>query len=317
MVNFATEMERQGFDDPAADRRRHHLPRAHRGQGRPEVPRPGRLGEGRVAVGARRGRAAVRRPAPASCSPTTKADYDSIRERHAAKHNDRRCCRSRRRAPTAARSTGSGYQPPAPRGRAAVTVLRGLRPGRAARLHRLAAVLQRLGDEGQVPRHPQQPGHGRGRAQAVRRRAGDARPDHRGEWLTGERACSGCSRPTRSATTSRSTPTSPAPRCSTTLHNLRQQGEHREGVPEPVARRLRRAQGDRPRRPRRRLRGDRRARRAGQDQGVQGRARRLLRDPARVARRPARRGVRRAAARAGAHASSGATRPTSSSTTRT
>ena len=33
------------------------------------------------------------------------------------------------------------------------------------------------------------------------------------------------------ATTSRSTPTSRAPRSLTTLHNLRQQGEHREGVP--------------------------------------------------------------------------------------
>ena len=50
--------------------------------------------------------------------------------------------------------------------------LRGLRPRRAARVHRLAAVLQRLGDEGQVPRHPEQPGDGRDRAQAVRRRAG-------------------------------------------------------------------------------------------------------------------------------------------------
>ena len=29
-----SEMERQGFDDPAADRRRDHLARAHRGQGR-------------------------------------------------------------------------------------------------------------------------------------------------------------------------------------------------------------------------------------------------------------------------------------------
>ena len=34
MVNFAAEMERQGFDDPAAHRRRHHLARAHGGQGR-------------------------------------------------------------------------------------------------------------------------------------------------------------------------------------------------------------------------------------------------------------------------------------------
>ena len=87
----------------------------------------------------------------------------------------------------------------------------------------------------------------------------------------------------------------------TTLHNLRQQGQHREGVPN-------RSLGDYVapketglRRPRRRVRGHRRARWPGQDQGVQGRARRLQRDPAGVAVRPAGRGVRRAAAPAGAH----------------
>ena len=41
-----------------------------------------------------------------------------------------------------------------------------------------------------------------------------------------------------------------------TLHHLRQQGDHREGVPEPVPGRLRRAARDRAARPRRRLRGD-------------------------------------------------------------
>ncbi len=56
-----------------------------------------------------------------------------------------------------------------------------LRPRRAARVHRLAAVLQRLGDEGPLPRHPQQPGLGRDRPQAVRRRPGDARHPDQGE----------------------------------------------------------------------------------------------------------------------------------------
>ena len=64
-----------GLRHPAAHRRRHHVAGAHRGQGRPEVPRPGRLGEGRVAVGAGRGRAAVRRAAPGAAGrprrPTT------------------------------------------------------------------------------------------------------------------------------------------------------------------------------------------------------------------------------------------------------
>ena len=52
-----------GLRHPAAARRRHHVARAHRGQGRRAVPRPGRLGEGRLAVGAGRQPAALRRPA--------------------------------------------------------------------------------------------------------------------------------------------------------------------------------------------------------------------------------------------------------------
>ena len=51
----------------------------------------------------------------------------------------------------------------------------------------------------------------------------------------------------------------------------------------------------------RRLRCHRRSRLGDEDQGVQGCPRRLQRDPARVPRRPARRGVRRASARAGPH----------------
>ena len=87
----------------------------------------------------------------------------------------------------------------------------------------------------------------------------------------------------------------------TTLHNLRQQGEHREGVPNRSLGDFVAPEGHRARRPRRRVRGHRRARQPGQDQGVQGGPRRLQRDPAGVAGRPARRGVRRAAAPAGAH----------------
>ena len=58
----------------------------------------------------------------------------------------------------------------------------------------------------------------------------------------GPTASSGCSRPTRSpATTSRSTPTSRAPPVLTTLHQLRQQTEGRDGSAAQVAGRLRRA----------------------------------------------------------------------------
>ena len=100
----------------------------------------------------------------------------------------------------------------------------------------------------------------------------------------------------------------------TTLHQLRQQSEHRDGVPNrsladfvaPQETGLRDYVGAF-------------AVTAGlgsQDQGrgVQGGARRLQRDPAGVARRPARRGLRRAAARAGAHRVLGLRRRTSSST---
>ena len=79
----------------------------------------------------------------------------------------------------------------------------------------------------------------------------------------------------------------------TTLHNLRQQGEHRDGIPN-------RSLGDfiapkehRSGRLRRRLRRHHGARQPGQDRRVQGSQRRLQRDPAGVARRPAGRGVRR------------------------
>ena len=126
-----------------------------------------------------------------------------------------------------------------------VHVLRGLRHRRAARLHRLAAVLQRLGDEGQVPRHPQQPDDRRDRAQALRRRAGDARPDHRGEVADRQRRLRLLPGRRRSATTSSvytdesrtevlDDPAPPAPA-----------GRAPRGRPQPVAGRLRRAAGDR------------------------------------------------------------------------
>ena len=83
------------------------------------------------------------------------------------------------------------------------------------------------------------------------------------------------------------------------LHHLRQQGRHREGVPEPEPVRLRRAAGDRRGRLGGRLRRHRRTRHVRPGRRVQGRPRRLLGDPAGVARRPAGRGLRGAAARAG------------------
>ena len=62
MVTMAAEMQRQGFDHPAAGRRRDHLARPHRGEGRRQVRRARRLGQGRLPLGPHRGRAAARDP---------------------------------------------------------------------------------------------------------------------------------------------------------------------------------------------------------------------------------------------------------------
>ncbi len=226
------------------------------------------------------------------------ADYDALRTRHAAKH-DRPILPLERARANRTPVDWDGYTPheaAAPRRRG----VRRLRHRRAARVHRLAAVLQRVGDEGQVPRHPQQPGVGRDRPQALRRRPGDARPDHRREVadrprrlrvLPGERR-----RRRHRALHGRGAHRGAAPPCTTCASR----GSTARASPTG-----RSATSSRPRETGLadhvgRLRGDRRDRRRGADRAVQGRARRLLRDPAGVAGRPARRGLRRAAARAGA-----------------
>ena len=178
MVNVASEMQRRGLDHPAAGRRGHHLARAHGGQGRQVVRRPRGVGQGRLALGADPGHAAQRRAAPeaarrpagglrlpAHAARGQARPADGLAGARPGEPDADRVGRLRAARPAAARR---------PRAR-------GLRPRRAARLHRLAAVLQRLGDEGALPRHPEQPGDGGDRQRALRGRAGDAGPDHRGE----------------------------------------------------------------------------------------------------------------------------------------
>ena len=84
--------------------------------------------------------------------------------------------------------------------------------------------------KGKISRHPQQPGDGRGRPQVVRRRAGDARHPDREKWLTASSVIGFFpanavgddvevyTDDTRSEVLTR-------------LHNLRQRGEHRAGIP--------------------------------------------------------------------------------------
>ena len=113
MVNVASEMQRQRHDHPAADRRRHDLARAHGRQGRQVVRRPGRLGQGRLALGADPGHAAQRR-APPKLLADLQEDYDSLRKRHAVKHDRPMVSLERARA-NRTPIEWDGYAPPAPR----------------------------------------------------------------------------------------------------------------------------------------------------------------------------------------------------------
>ncbi len=214
-----------GPDDPAAHRRGDDLARAHRRQGRQALRRAGRLGQGRLALRPGGRRAAERRAAPGLLAKV-EADYDSLRQRHGAK-TDRRLLSLEQARERRTPIDWSGYRaaapaPAAPAGPrrlddhpvAGLVAARAraarLPAGRAAPLHRLAALLQHLGAQGHLPGDPQQPDERTGRPQALRGRAGDARPHRRRALAARQRRRSASSRPTRSATTSRSMPTSPA-----------------------------------------------------------------------------------------------------------
>ena len=104
-----------GLRHPAADRRGDHLARAHRGQGRAEVPRPGDLGEGRLPVGAGGRRAAVGRAAAEA------AGRDRRRLRRRCASGTPPAQDTRTLLPIAAARAAappidwSGYHPPRPR----------------------------------------------------------------------------------------------------------------------------------------------------------------------------------------------------------
>ena len=185
-----------GVHHPAADRRRDDLARPHRGQDRQKYDGPVVwVKDASRSVPVDRV-AAQRRPPRSSCSTTSRPTTTRCAPATPPRTTGR-WSRWSRPASGPTPVDWSSYRPPRPHlllqqdhavspivglrgGDPARPGLQGLRPGRPAPLHRLAAVLQRLGDEGVVPRHPQQPGDGRGGAQALRRRPGDARPDHRG-----------------------------------------------------------------------------------------------------------------------------------------
>ena len=255
----------------------------------------------------RSSKAGLQSPASAPNTPR------SPRRTPAPKRDKQRLPLPRRPRQRASASTGPATAAPTPSFLGTRT-LRRLRSGRARPLHRLDAVLPDLGAERPLSARSSRTRVGRGRAPAVRRRAGDAREDHRREAGSRRAAWSASGRPTPSATTSGSTPTRRAPTSSRRFYTLRQQLAKRDGKPNValsdfVA-------------PGRQRRADyiggfavtagieeiaiaERFERANDDYSV---------DPGQGARRPPRRGLRRAHARARAHASSGAMRRTKPST---
>ena len=117
MVNVAVRDAAPRLRGPAADRRRDHVARPHRGQGGRQVRRRGRLGQGRVALGAHAGRAAQRRAAPEAAGRRQgRLRLAAGPARDQARPADGR--RSSRPGPTARRSSGTATSRRRPRSRA-------------------------------------------------------------------------------------------------------------------------------------------------------------------------------------------------------
>ena len=339
MVNFATEMERQGFDIPlliggATTSRAHTAVKVAQ-----KYHGPVDLGEGRLAVGAGRRRAAVRRAAAQAAGRHRGRLRVAARAARRPSGQPRRCCRSPPRAPRRRRSTGAAT-PRRGRGcccsrpatcapdRTATTAHGGADPVRARRSRDYP--LEELRDyidwqpffnawemQRPVPRHPATT---RRRGEAARRLYDDAQAmlDRiiEEKWLRANGVFGLFPANQVDGDDIEVYTDESRTEVRTTLHQLRQQTEGRDGV----RRASRWPTSSRPRTPAcattsARSRSPPAWASAEQDRGVQEGPRRLQRDPAGVAGRPARRGVRRAAARAGAQGVLGATRPTSTSTT--
>ncbi len=197
MVNVAARDAAARLRDPAADRRRHHLPRPHRGQGR-------RRSTTARSSGSRTPRGRCRRWPRCSATRSgrklladVKADYDSLRERHAAKHD----------RPMLTLRAGAGQ----PRRRSTGTATSRRRP-RTPGIHVLEDYdLAELRDyidwqpffnawemKGKFPDILNNPTTGETARTLYDDAQADARPDHRREVADRERACSASSRRARS-----------------------------------------------------------------------------------------------------------------------
>ena len=185
MAHVAAEMEREGFDVPlliggATTSRVHTAVKIH-----PRYQRgPDRLRQRRQPRGRRRRRAAVAgeraRPMSRPCARNIARSPTRTRAREADKA---RLPLAKARA-NAMKIDWSAYQPTTPSFLGARVI--GRRASASCPLHRLDAVLPDLGAEGPLSRDPRRREARRGRAGAVRRRAGDAEDDRRRELVLAE-----------------------------------------------------------------------------------------------------------------------------------
>ncbi len=180
MVNVASEMQRQGVDLPlliggATTSRAHTAVKIDQQYDGPVVW----VKDASRSVGV--ASSLLSEPRRERLLAEVREDFEGLRSRHAAKR-DRPLVPVTEARRNASPISWEDYTPPVPSG--LETTKRRHRPGAsrgrlhrlpAARLHRLDAVLQRLGDEGCLPRHPRRRGDGRDRAQPLRRRPADAR----------------------------------------------------------------------------------------------------------------------------------------------
>ena len=189
-------MQRQGLDHPAADRRGHDLARAHGGQGRPasttarssgsrtppgRCPPPPRCSH---AEPARRSCWPTSRPTTTRCAPGTPPSTTG------------RWSRSTTPAPTRRRSTGrtTGRRRRAQPG---VHVLDDYDLAELREYIDWQPFFNAWEMKGKFPDILNNPTTGEAAAQALRRRAGDARPDHRGEVAHRPRRATASSPPAR------------------------------------------------------------------------------------------------------------------------
>ena len=283
-----------GLRPAAADRRRDHEPRAHRGEDRSELPaRPDRLCHRRQPRGRRRLGADVAATAASNTSTTCAPNMPSIAAAHARAQEDKKRLSLQDARGNALKLDWASYAPPAP------TLPRQPRDRRLSRSPSWSTTStgrrsSDLGAGGKIPGDPRRQDRRRGGALALRRRAGDAEADRRRGLVQGRARCVGFWPANSSGDDivlfgdeSRGKPIA-------TLHTLRQQLARREGranvaladfvAPTGIAGLHRR------------LRGHRRHRRGRGRRPLQERQRRLLRDHGQGAGRPPGRSLRRAAA---------------------